>query len=507
MAYHLQKKRFDRLLIALMAGKSVEGADILSVVVMLKEAIMRGLFLDSLYSKAPCTVPMSSYLVLVDLMRVLLRESNNADDFKVMMRAFGVSSLFAMKCEGITISLKSSLRYHEAWSNTDFWMYCTDDLIAKDVERWTRYSSLSFDLLAMDEQQVNGILAINRIQAVLTSMQSIGINEHEQLRQEYLAGIVDYFGLNTVGINILQSPTERFIAWLLDIALVHREEQKPKADLGAPISIDKRSKASELGYCPLQEMLFNVADKLLGLPKKSLGNDDMACICGMPLGGWQPLGIFEKRFSIRENLPCVLCESCYRHILTSPLTSDGSFTHTSRCVVPMTEPEPPTSFSSVFYGHGTKDQRAADAIIDLSGLNFPVSNAPLSRQRLRGRGRSSTEDVAHSDTSQSSNGPSNGGHSRDNSGDHSWIGGFSSSAGGTTVLDTTLRVRHHTSSNTTTNTNANTTASSNTENADKTSAGSLSVSGQRSATGDKVSEGKGEVVTGGVSPGLNETDR
>eukprot|EP00607_Mallomonas_marina_P008531 CAMPEP_0182418460 /NCGR_PEP_ID=MMETSP1167-20130531/2886_1 /TAXON_ID=2988 /ORGANISM="Mallomonas Sp, Strain CCMP3275" /LENGTH=624 /DNA_ID=CAMNT_0024592675 /DNA_START=493 /DNA_END=2367 /DNA_ORIENTATION=- len=363
---------------------------------------------------------MSSYMTLVDLMRVLLRESNNADDFRVIMRAFTIANLYAVKCDGISIPIRSGLRYHEAWLNVDFWLFCTDELVSRDVQRWTRYSAHSFDLLAMDDVQVNGILAVNRVQAILASMHTVGITE--DAREDYLLGVVEYFGLIAKGINILQPPTERFIAWLLDIALIHREEHKSKVAPETPLHMDKRAKSAELGYCPLQEMLFSVANKLQVIPpKKPVAGDDMLCICGMTLGGWQPMGLFEKRLSHRENLPSILCETCYRQIICSPLECDRICTHTNRCVVPMTEPEPPFSFSSVFYGHGTAEQRRADMSLDLSKLVFPMDNSFLNYRRQRQRG---SLGQAYSETSQSSNGAPPNGHSRDNSGDQSWTTSF-----------------------------------------------------------------------------------
>ena len=347
MAHLLQRKQINRLLISLVTGKNVEGADILGAIVMMKDITLREVFLDSLYAKAPCFIPILSYMILVDIVRSLLREANQIDDYRAIIRSYNLSTLYSMKIDGIAISLKSALRGHEAWSNLDFWFHCTEELIGHDVDRWKPYSSLSFDLLAMDDHQVNCILVINRIQSIVTSMHSLGVTV--EIEEQYLSHVVNYFGFGSSGINILQAPTTRFISWLLDIAVVHREEYRDRDRAGTgtlediPQQPDKRTKAAELGYCPLQEVLFSVAHKLLGASSKPA---HQLCICGRTLGCWQPLGIFEKRFSNRENLPSVLCEPCYRHILTSPLACDGTFPVTSRCVVPLIEPEPPTSFSS-----------------------------------------------------------------------------------------------------------------------------------------------------------------
>jgi hypothetical protein len=199
-----KKKKVDRLLLDILTDKNVDGQEILATVVMMKESAFRELFLESMYSKAPGYLSLPSFMLIVDFIRVILRESNNVYDFKSMARAYTLSSLYSVKCEGIAISIKSALRYHEAWCNTEFWVNCTDELIARDIDRWmTCHSSLSFDLLAMEDQHVYGIFAINRIQAILISMQSVGIHEEHDVRKEFLLSMIEHFHLSSKGdINI-----------------------------------------------------------------------------------------------------------------------------------------------------------------------------------------------------------------------------------------------------------------------------------------------------------------
>lgn len=379
MSNGTSRKRFDKLLISLMTGKIVEGSEILAVVVLMKESAVRDEWLDSLYSKAPCDrLPITSYCTLVDLMRASLRESNNTDDYKAIFKIFYISNLYGMKSEGVAMTLKSALRNHEAWYNPNFWFFCAEELVARDVCQWTRYSSVSFDLLAMDENHVNAILCINRIQSIFSSMCSVGVDD--AVKETYLTKALTTFGLTSNGINILVPPTDRFVAWLLDMALAHREEQSGSGrgqSREEEAVVDKRSRSAELGYSPLQQMLFYVAHMLVGAG----GNDDGICVCGQALGGWQPLGIYDTRLSLRENLPCVLCETCFRQILANPLMSEGSYVAVKRCVVPMTEPEPPTSFGSVFYGFGTTEQRASDMQLDLSNFTLPILRNPVPVQR------------------------------------------------------------------------------------------------------------------------------
>ena len=363
-----QRKRFDRLIVMLMTGKAIDPTDILDVIKMSKDNDHREEFLNSLFANAPCErLPLQSYVVLSDILRAMLRECNNYEDYKSVQRIFNCSNLYSFKKDGIAVPLKCAFASHEVWNNPNFWLYCTYELVAKDVEKWSSYLSISFDFLSIDECEVNAMLAINRIQAVLLSMRSVNIGE--DVKEAFIKGTLDAFGLTSAGVNILRPPTERFIAWLLDVALVHREEMMELLDKETSVHVNSRPKSAEVGYCPLQEILFYVADKLVGAPARP--SCAMNCVCGVALGGWQPLGIFERAFAVRSNLPCILCEGCYRHILSSPVTSNGSFIEVKRCVVPMTEPEPPTSFSSVFYGHGTPEQKLADSLIDLSNFTLP----------------------------------------------------------------------------------------------------------------------------------------
>ena len=74
------------------------------------------------------------------------------------------------------------------------------------------------------------------------------------------------------GIDISHAPSERFISWLLDVALVHREESSELTpDNTVLVHMDSRLKSADIGFCPTQEMLFKVADKLIcTTPKKAI---------------------------------------------------------------------------------------------------------------------------------------------------------------------------------------------------------------------------------------------
>lgn len=73
-------------------------------------------------------------------------------------------------------------------------------------------------------------------------------------------------------------------------------------------------------------------------------------MCGLPLGVWQPLGLFDERVACRKDLSSILCEACFRQV-TTPLSSMSMVIgDTGRCVVPNTLSKRPDSFLSIYYG-------------------------------------------------------------------------------------------------------------------------------------------------------------
>ena len=113
-----------------------------------------------------------------------------------------------------------------------------------------------------------------------------------------------------------------------------------------PLKVDTRTRRAGLGYSSLQELVFQVAEK----SRKRYNSDDYLCMCGLPLGVWQPLGLFDERVGQRKDLSSIICEACFRQV-TSPLSVMSMIIgDTGRCVVPNTLSNRPDSFLSIYYG-------------------------------------------------------------------------------------------------------------------------------------------------------------
>jgi hypothetical protein len=77
----------------------------------------------------------------------------------------------------------------------------------------------------------------------------------------------------------------------------------------------------------------------------------LLCAAPHPLGGWQPLGLFDERVGYRKEVSSVLCEACFRQA-TAPLHCMATVMgDTGRCVVPNTLPRRPESFLAIYYGY------------------------------------------------------------------------------------------------------------------------------------------------------------
>jgi hypothetical protein len=148
--------RFNELVSNLLMSLEIDGSDLLVAIGMLRERSLREEFLDILLSRGGnLSLTQSSYLTLVDLMRALLRESNNTGDHSSIASVFAISRMYGRSIDGFKLTVLNFLPKHEAWLNPTLWLNCTDELIANDILRWEGLPSKSRRLLLnIPESQV-----------------------------------------------------------------------------------------------------------------------------------------------------------------------------------------------------------------------------------------------------------------------------------------------------------------------------------------------------------------
>ena len=152
---HGPRARFNEFLSQIITSQDVDGSELLIIIGMLRERTLREEFLECLHNHAPCfRLSQISYYNLLDIIRALLREANNSGDFKSIAAIFSTSRLYGRSVGSFVFSILKSLPTHEAWSNVAFWMQCTDEIVADDIQRWKDLPSKSKKILNIPESQV-----------------------------------------------------------------------------------------------------------------------------------------------------------------------------------------------------------------------------------------------------------------------------------------------------------------------------------------------------------------
>lgn len=152
---HGPRARFNELISQIITSQDIDGSELLIVIGMLRERTLREEFLDCLHTKAPYfRLSLLSYNHLLDLMRALLREANNSGDFKSVAAVFTTSRLYGRSSGGFVFTIMKSLPSHEVWSNIQFWIFCTDELISEDIARWDEVPSSGKRFLGLHDSQV-----------------------------------------------------------------------------------------------------------------------------------------------------------------------------------------------------------------------------------------------------------------------------------------------------------------------------------------------------------------
>lgn len=145
--------------------------------------------------------------------------------------------------------------------------------------------------------------------------------------------------------------------------------------IAIPTKIDTRTKRAVLGYSSIQELVFQIAEK----QRKRFNSDDYLCMCGLPLGVWQPLGLFDERVAHRKDLSSFVCEACFRQMTTKLSTASMVIGDTGRCVVPNTPSRRPESFLSIYYGSSAALNKFRGTTGQLVGLHLLSSEKLLSQ--------------------------------------------------------------------------------------------------------------------------------
>lgn len=402
----------------------MDGGSIMLEVSRLKDTRARSELIGAAREYAPnlnLTTP--SFLVLVDLFRVCLREGNNSSDFRCVRNVFNVVYQYAMDQGGGIFYVGRLLQSHEAWRNIKFWLFCAEELIRYDILRFTYWMqrSQSSPILPLEEPFFVATVVIIRLQAIVfNSMQVVRVPAEVML--EFINTAADTYGLSSEKsggrVDILRRPVSDFLAWLQDTVvyemradlaqfIAEENSQAVSRDIGSCDNIKRNSSKSvskasdlgsveerqtsgifsyDLGFCPLLELLYRLVVKrantspamttepmkfasINGHASNVFGGSMISCVCGHPTGQWRVLGAFSESKTVsstlsRRMIRHVLCETCFRRLCQTEAAPAPvqNIVPMGSCAVPLNWPgNLPNNFIAVFYGSGLNEYKAGVA--------------------------------------------------------------------------------------------------------------------------------------------------
>jgi hypothetical protein len=135
---------FNEFIRKIVCDLGMEGGDILQLVIALRQRPLREDLLFCLHNKAPnMRLSKASFSHLIDVLRALLRESNNTGDYKCISDTYCIAQMYGRTLGSFEYTLLSSLSTHEVWCNMRYWLQATDALFSHDLFRWQALSAVS----------------------------------------------------------------------------------------------------------------------------------------------------------------------------------------------------------------------------------------------------------------------------------------------------------------------------------------------------------------------------
>lgn len=341
---------------------------------LFESAENRNSFLSTLMARAPYKHLDHNYFnILMDLCAQLLNDASTSNDFTSMLKLFHSSRMYAVVHLDCSISIADCLRAYHGYHNVDFWLYVTRFHLAQDIARWENYTDPKRNFLNLPNEQVYVLFAVNRIHSTVTSMQFLRISL--DTFAEYLSKILEILHFTDAGVNITRIPSLSFISWLLRILSRLSNHMRLTHFTTSKLDVFRSECAEgklndEVGYSPIQELILYIAELSCAEPEAQTTDDShdqfRHCICGATTGSWIGCSVASPQDE-RNAFPSLLCELCFRQILSNPLQSDGQHETMGLCPIPRSTTFVMNSFHSIFNDDG-KQQTINFESIQRSGL-------------------------------------------------------------------------------------------------------------------------------------------
>jgi hypothetical protein len=389
-------------------------------VARLKDSRVRDEFVSLCRDYAPnLSLDRPSFLILVDLFRVCLREGNNTGSYRCVRTIFSVCYQYAMNVGGTVFFVGRQLQSHEAWRNLSFWTFSAEELIRYDVMRGSYWlqknttAAVSPRVFPFEDTLVVALITILRLQAIVfNSMRQVRVPADVVL--EFIHIQADLYGFSQSNIDLLRRPAADFVAWLQDATILEMKSELIQfIDSGKESVIngtnDNAASAEaprewknigslsyDLGYCPMIELIHRLLMKRANASPSSTVNELQQkpgvmngnspkpvsyCLCGRPAGLWNAIGTFSTSPTAsvlsRKLMRHVVCELCYRRLVHSdsiPITTH-QIVCMGACPVPSSwQGNFPYSFLSVFFGdfdtNQSDDEKALKVKADVLNIAF-----------------------------------------------------------------------------------------------------------------------------------------
>jgi hypothetical protein len=402
------------------------GPVILEVTEAFRDSSLRGGFIALLREAEPFfKLSRPSFLILLDLLRVCLKESGSNSNYAHMQSIHNLSFQYGATVCGHIEFVGCGLQGNEHWDCAPFWLFCLEEWVRFDVLRFSSPSSATRGILDVSDTSFIAALTIIRMQTIATeSMRAARVSSH--VIEEFINTASALHGLSGAHVDMLRRPTLPFIAFIQDTiterfgpTLKHimtrekakaerraREASNPRHgdDGDAPVSAvsprrrrdsksaqddpPRPSYAWDIGFCPLIELIYVLVNINYWCDGSGayLREYNKICVCNSPIEAWEVVGSYcadepESEFQPRCMINRLLCETCYRR-MTDPHPVPqlvSSIVLTGVCVLDRSwEPlVAPVSFSRIFFARPSSNAELPDE--SLLHLSFD----PLARKIVR----------------------------------------------------------------------------------------------------------------------------
>jgi hypothetical protein len=209
--------------------------------------------LHALSGKNQLVLSLTHYEVLTDVLRVILREANNEQDYLSIRMVFFLSGLVGTYLgqggrggHSSLRTIKSALRTHEAWKNATFYLGVLDECLARDKQHWMHLQGPLQEIFCCEvkNEEIISLLLSFRLKALAKAL--LELQAPSTILEELLVHVREKHGFAQRKEDLYAPLDLRHMLWLVDV-LVRAWHLPTLADAGDSWDTEKSAEVTRPG--------------------------------------------------------------------------------------------------------------------------------------------------------------------------------------------------------------------------------------------------------------------